>query len=75
MHSTASKDPNEDGPERQTEPGIMQMISKAKEQQNEMKALRLTLRNGLQQHESVVSELREDMAEYADREEPGSVVY
>ena len=69
MHSTASKDPNEDGPERQTEPGIkleellLQMISKAKEQQNEMNVLRLTLRNGLQQHESVVSELREDIAE------------
>jgi hypothetical protein len=39
------------------------MISKAKEQKNEIKALRLTLRNGLQQHESVVSELREDIAE------------
>lgn len=59
--------PNEDGPERQTESEIkdllLQLIAQTKEQQSEVNGLRLALKNGLEQLETVVCELKGDIAE------------
>ena len=66
QHPTAHKDVNENGPEGPIEPEIkellLQLIAQNKEQQDEMKHLRLALKQGLEHQESIVRELKEDIA-------------
>jgi hypothetical protein len=68
QHPTAHKDVNENGLEGPTQPEIkeflLQLIAQTKQQQDEMKHLRLALKQGLEQQESIVSELKEDIAAY-----------
>ncbi len=65
QHPTAHKDVNENGPEGPIEPEIkellLQLIAQTKEQQDEMKHLRLAFKQGLEQQESIVRELKEDI--------------
>jgi hypothetical protein len=69
QHPTAHKDVNENGPEGPIEPEIkellLQLIAQNKEQQDEMKHLRLALKQGLEQQESIVRELKEDIAVFS----------
>ena len=66
QHPTAHKDVNENGPEGPIEPEIkdllLQLIAQNKEQQDEMKHLCLALKQGLEHQESIVRELKEDIA-------------
>ena len=67
QQTSSETNPNDDGPERQSESEIknilLQLIAQTKEQQSEMNSLRLALTNGLEQLESVVFELKGDIAE------------
>ena len=60
QHPTEHKDVNENGPEGPTESEIkevlLQLIAQTKEQPDEMKHLRLALKQGLEQQESIVRE-------------------
>jgi hypothetical protein len=66
QHSTEHKDVNENGPEGPIESEIkellLQLITQTKEQQDEMKHLRLALKQGLEQQKSIVREFEEDIA-------------
>ena len=66
MKQQTSSATHEDGPEIRTGSEIknllLQLITQNKEQQSEMNALRLALKNGLEQQESVVRELQGDIA-------------
>ena len=68
QQTSSETKPNEDhGSERQSESEIkvllLQLIAQTKEQQSEMTALRLALKNGLEQLGTVVRELKGDIAQ------------
>jgi preprotein translocase subunit SecD len=66
QQQTLSNNSNEEGSDKPIESKIkellLQLISQAKEQKLEMKELRLALKKGLEQQESIVHDLKEDIA-------------
>jgi hypothetical protein len=67
QETSSAMNPDEDGPERQTESEIkdliLKLITQAKEQRSEINAMRAALKNGLEQQESLVRELKGEIAE------------
>ena len=67
QETSSATNPDEDGPERQTESEIkdliLKLITQAKEQRSEINAMRAALKNGLEQQESLVRELKGEIAE------------